>query len=1075
MEPNDINSFIELIPQHVKISIIRDLLTDLKSGLPFSPELEKKYKLAVSFLSESMHLTLDDNFYIELIDTSLSYCWLNSKHAVCLSHLLSSFIFVSNRCLENRTIVSGCIQKHLNILSEKCASSLIESKEEDITVCIVVLDCIVDSVIDDLCFKDIQLSLVIISEYILELTLYKSRDILTKFLLIFKKICNSNNSKRINCNLLQTNWELLKKKYQNCSHQDYCGISLYVVCFLADFYIVDIHTLNGYPLQSDNVLWEIIQTGLIDDDPLIRKQSLYLLKRCITALDENSNDVNTSLFHWISLHKKELIEYWNSYFVLWEALEDKQIHLIIPALRLFEKIIEISSKQIVSTNWMCTLFIFCFKNESITVIKKIMLIFFNVDVNLFLCCNNLKTVFYYVFKALNNMQLYGKTASPDESNFRECLGTWFQNIASKNLPESFSTLISVLVEVKLCSVPIFFIINEIKASSWNIKWNSSSLKILKKLVNESSRGQNVKIRGAVQCLILSLLSNHFQQEVVSLEEIAEFFIAFPSSESLKRGTKCWAASTNWITKLITIERVTHFLEKCYHMFSSFEIISCREFISLEALARIIVLLEDASLIAEFEKLKFFYIIFDNFTDCDKRKYINTQMQDVCFEFISHLLIESIPFNRNEKFVSRPLTLINNEFSNLTTFLCLRLKYVSSVDDLKLVDLYLKFIEIVIIHHKLFDQIHQNFVVIHNLAIDILKKDKIPQIQEYFALKIVNLIQKYVLYLDVIEYKMCLMIPKDVCLALLNSKLFKKTLIIEEKLNLPASMKGSGGKMISGSIQSVWSLLYHFLSSGTNLQSILEKNSVEDIFQDGLEALNIGGKENIIYVLKVFELLIPFCKNSSYTIHICEFTWEACFEYRKTELFWRAIEEWISAVYQECILGDINYHKFLINHGHKIITLGHDIFGLVNLFILRLHSLRSVVDLSPFADIIVSCLLFGPLLHKDQRIEKEACDFIEDEGDDLTINILMPEFNGKSNLEVRMIALNILLDTKIINWNNLVRSIGLALIKSYRELTKCKRYFNDSLAHRKRNRILQVLLTLHCLFVNDVYFHVRVIK
>lgn len=69
-------------------------------------------------------------------------------------------------------------------------------------------------------------------------------------------------------------------------------------------------------------------------DTLVRKRSSYLLKRIIATTDaickQSNSDYNSSLkyFHWSSKHAKELQKYWSTFFLVFETLEEFNLHLI---------------------------------------------------------------------------------------------------------------------------------------------------------------------------------------------------------------------------------------------------------------------------------------------------------------------------------------------------------------------------------------------------------------------------------------------------------------------------------------------------------------------------------------------------------------------------------------------------------------------------------------------------------------------------------------------------------------------------------------------------------------------------
>lgn len=100
-----------------------------------------------------------------------------------------------------------------------------------------------------------------------------------------------------------------------------------ILCGLADFFFIP----DDYSLFHKAAFWEIIQKGLVLNEPLTRKRSMYLLKRALDLLDKQPCDLlvqsekGNHIFYWSSDKKDSLISIWHDFVLLMETLDEKQV------------------------------------------------------------------------------------------------------------------------------------------------------------------------------------------------------------------------------------------------------------------------------------------------------------------------------------------------------------------------------------------------------------------------------------------------------------------------------------------------------------------------------------------------------------------------------------------------------------------------------------------------------------------------------------------------------------------------------------------------------------------------------
>jgi len=103
-----------------------------------------------------------------------------------------------------------------------------------------------------------------------------------------------------------------------------------ILCGLVDFFF----SPDNYSLFQQADFWEIIQQGLVLNEPLTRKRSMYLLKRALDLLDKQPCDLlvlsekGSRIFYWSCDKKDSLMSIWRDYVLLMETLDEKQVQFL---------------------------------------------------------------------------------------------------------------------------------------------------------------------------------------------------------------------------------------------------------------------------------------------------------------------------------------------------------------------------------------------------------------------------------------------------------------------------------------------------------------------------------------------------------------------------------------------------------------------------------------------------------------------------------------------------------------------------------------------------------------------------
>ncbi|KAM9955878.1 hypothetical protein ACTFIW_002084 [Dictyostelium discoideum] len=142
-------------------------------------------------------------------------------------------------------------------------------------------------------------------------------------------------------------------------------------------------------LIFDPIFWQSIINGLNDiNDSLNRKRSSYLLKKSIKISIEKENEISTwgdnwsKYFKWSKEDSEKLQKLWNTFFLIYESLDDFTIHLIQPVWKEIDSLVigssssspmSSSSKEGLDFEWVEILFKRCLNHQNPAVIKVLII------------------------------------------------------------------------------------------------------------------------------------------------------------------------------------------------------------------------------------------------------------------------------------------------------------------------------------------------------------------------------------------------------------------------------------------------------------------------------------------------------------------------------------------------------------------------------------------------------------------------------------------------------------------------------------------------------------------------------
>lgn len=691
------------------------------------------------------------------------------------------------------------------------------------------------------------------------------------------------------------------------SDENYIGKQLFYLCLLCDNFITVTHYKSCFPLYEKPDFWEIILKGLYDEDNIVRKQSLFLLKLYIEKLEEHNLNIEQDIFYWDDRFKVQLVEFWNKIFIFLELAEEKQTHLITPALKGFERLYFLCSvNRKVCYTWLLCIFIRLLKHPSHIIVKWSLVEFCNLDIDILFDDAKCKELLNCFFNALNNMFLFNEEKnSKSNFNHEDLLENWFISIANKDSSGLlFECILDCLASISWGPVPLFYITSAISKIPSKSLLNYNCLNHINKILLVTLKNQNTHIRSAIQCRLLQSICNLTNSDV-DIMAITNIFGLFNSKESLKRGTGIWQKCVDWIENILTCE-ITSFFKICsIKIFESSEPQVIEHSHSVQSFSRMLVLMTDSKKFPFEEDLKIFInSVFEQFYECDKRIYSCLKVQNNCLEFCQYLISEcSFLCDQSKKRGNRLMCLIENGVMDLLYYIEVRLQK-GPIENMQTATLYEKtFYEIInnkYLTTRCISTLNIFKIAIHSLTLNL------TSFHEYLSLKIIYHCFAYSLQYNK-DYN-CSFFENDIIHSIFKKRLFGKMLS-----KLPATVDplfDTRGKLVSEIMHTLWCIFAFYIEKNSDLKIVLEVFPISILVDAAFNAINEDGKQSLVPILKSFVYLLPLHKNIEDIKKFILITWNSCFELRKTELFWLAINEWMRMVYQDGIALNSEYHQLI---------------------------------------------------------------------------------------------------------------------------------------------------------------------
>jgi len=684
--------------------------------------------------------------------------------------------------------------------------------------------------------------------------------------------------------------------------------SLTILSIVADICFKSLHSMDlSYiycEIYNKDAFWLLILEGLRSSLQQYRKQALYIMKKTIDSIDQVSiqklGSTKTAISPFICNKSDDTdISVKQKFFLVYEALEEKQYHLVAPALTHVASLIKAnrehkSCNECFNIAWLKCIFEKILQHENNNIAKWGIYQVCKLDDNMF----NDKFLELFV-SVLNNTFLY--ECQPDE----ECpeivkkLSTFFKRIVEGNLLNRFFDKISRII---WGPVAIFYIIHTLRIVSYEKNqfgnWQTNELNAVKSLMETNLNMHSHILRTASQIELLRAIPKYVQK-IDNLILLANTLIVFSVDESLIRGTIPWNDIILWLQRTLTKRDAIDFVQDICAKYLTYKNV-CHE-INPKAFALMIYLLHDADFIVSSkmcpirEALNNWLCILNSI---DVRPYADMHSSIDVVEFISHLM------NLSNKIVTASnsaIYLISLHIQDSFKFL---IKHMRKMTINLTYEDYTRYIIIVSTH-------------ITNASLYMPQKDVISYTEKLQneSIYLLENIQQYqnVQYL----YGLHVLYLSQNILVSSSARNFYTKYLLNVQADLTNMSNDTNVTNLKGKITSEYYLLLSKFTRQYLVNSpIYSWLSITTLLDNLLQFLELGGMEIIseiaaILIIIINNKVITNADERETLENIFKLCWRCIFANKKNSTFWIALQNLVGVI--------INDNFFLMSNAVEFTT------------------------------------------------------------------------------------------------------------------------------------------------------------
>ncbi|KAL2737261.1 putative methyltransferase TARBP1 isoform X1 [Vespula maculifrons] len=801
-----------------------------------------------------------------------------------------------------------------------------------------------------------------------------------------------------------------------------------------------------YDLYCKDRFWWIISQGLESFVQQYRKWALFLMKKAIDFMSEinleNSHVKKSTLTPFIcntcSTNIKNNKE---KFFLVLEALEEKQKHLILPALTYLPGLIKSNEVcgNCFNIIWLGCIFKRILQHENNNIVKLGLLNICNMDIIMY----DEQFLGFFV-NILNNTFLYEIESDKNETEIIKELTALFSRITRHKNKFIVKFLYHISL-IKWDPVAIFYVThilhNVFEENQYYIELENNDLQAIQKLISLNLNSpifshfplivHSPTLRIAANINIIKMIS-YSSISINDLGLLANVLSTFPS-EVLRRGSNTWEIIIKWLPKVIAKCNASNFI--CH--ISENLLLKNQSEIDVKTFALIIFLLYDAKLIFHFESCPAIQAIktcLDSLIGSDMRPYSNLYSNIKILELISYLLEVNMGNRNNITQMLFPygdiaMRVVMKNLRKATMTLC--------YEDLN------KFLNIIITFFNNRDLL--------------FSKEAMCMYAENLLVNINNV--KGTEYLSTLHI---LLHCQNTNLALHLKEMYKFCIINMYKFqvlnNEYCYTEKEKGKIMSHYYFLMTKLMHNYFQEFS-----MELRKIEwcDIISNLLQLEGIKIIPTVAIILKtIIEKNGLQCSNDiksfTSTVQLC---WRITFLNKKDGIFLVAVKNLVAIIVNSKFLELPNIVTIINPFLTQLIQESDNIPNLKRILLIQMESLdvnNIFYNKINFDELLLACLLHGYAIRRDKKIENQTYLYIEKNFQEFyKLHLSITDNNNDAIVRAQAIVLL----HKIITKKPEYASIFLHSVLAELEKNKNKRYFKDSHLHRIKHRLIQILLVL----------------
>jgi hypothetical protein len=350
--------------------------------------------------------------------------------------------------------------------------------------------------------------------------------------------------------------------------------ALALLCALGDLFFDEAPAAQARPrrdVREDTAFWELILRALADDDDaLSRKRAGHVLRSAVQPLTARSRHLRAEpFFNWDPTRAAELRESYTDIVVLSEMVDEKQVHIVLPAMarlrRLYPHVDSPAARPRVHYAWLAPLF-HRFGSHSRANIRTLGM--------LAACCirfpdqaaaaNALHDHPFLtrgMLAALNTAGLFAVAARTPEG-CAPALGTaaaaFYAHLLTVLAPEdrvsAHRRLLAGLRAYVNLDLPLTFLLNALaEAPPCPAAYDAAAVEDLAAIAHAGRRTQELPLRSTVGLLVLRVLRRHLGAGAaapvtggVGLQALGDCLSACALGEAWMPGDAVWRTTGAWM-------------------------------------------------------------------------------------------------------------------------------------------------------------------------------------------------------------------------------------------------------------------------------------------------------------------------------------------------------------------------------------------------------------------------------------------------------------------------------------------------------------------------------------------------